>query len=542
MHIRIRNDYKQVVKTMPIMILDCTLRDGGYINQWKFGKDNIAKITKNIESAGIEIIECGFIEDKEYDEESSVYPNEKIMSSAFKKKNGKMYVGMIALGDIKPEKIGNRTKEGIDGIRLTFHKEDMEEELRQAKILMEKGYAVFVQPVGTTTYSDSELIDLVNKVNDLHPFAFYIVDTLGVMYPEDVQRVYSIINHNLDSNIMIGFHSHNNLQLSFANAQLFITEGVKREGGVIVDSSINGMGRGAGNLPTELITEYLNKTYRHNYDSLPLINVADLYLSQIYMKTPWGYSTPYYLSAINNCHPNYSNYLMTKKSLGIEDISKILNLIPNESKELYDKKLIESLYLEYQTSDIEDSNTIYELRQRFNGREVLVVASGNSVATSKDLINRYIADNKCITVHINTIKKSIPANYLFVSNSKRAEGLHDVKEAEVIVTSNISTDVIDSNYRINYSSLLGNNSELDNAGLMFINLLIKLNVKKVTLSGFDGFKYDAGDYLEFVSGSCLQRDFDHRNEEISRELKRLSKSIEIEYLTPSMYVMDVDDR
>jgi 4-hydroxy 2-oxovalerate aldolase len=133
------------------------------------------------------------------------------------------------------------------------------------------------------------------------------------MYPEDVHRIYSIINHNLDSNIKIGFHSHNNLQLSFANAQLFISEGLKREGGVIIDSSIYGMGRGAGNLSTELITQYINQTYGHKYDPLPLLNVADVYLSQIYMKTPWGYSIPYYLSAVNNCHPNYSNYLMTKK-------------------------------------------------------------------------------------------------------------------------------------------------------------------------------------------------------------------------------------
>jgi 4-hydroxy 2-oxovalerate aldolase len=523
------------------MILDCTLRDGGYINQWNFGNENIPKIIKDIERSGIEIIECGFIEDKDYDAETSVYPNEKKMSLAFTKKQDTMYVGMIALGDIDPLKISKRTKNGIDGIRLTFHKDDSDEEFRQAKILMEKGYEVFIQPVGTTTYSDYELIELISRVNKLHPFAFYIVDTLGVMYPEDVHRIYSIINHNLDSNIKIGFHSHNNLQLSFANAQLFISEGIKREGGVIIDSSIYGMGRGAGNLSTELITQYINQTYGHKYDPLPLLNVADVYLSQIYMKTPWGYSIPYYLSAVNNCHPNYSNYLMTKKSLNVSDIAKILNLIPDNSKELYNKKLIESLYLEYQSSDIDDSDTIVKLKEAFgNDKTILVIASGNSIKENTEIINKWIKEHDCIIVHINTIKEYIPADYLFLSNSKKSESTSNIDPSvKTILTSNITKSDIKADYRVNYSSLLGNNSELDNAGLMFISLLIRLGVKKVELAGFDGFKYDSKDYLEFVSGSYMQKDLDYRNEKISVELWRFSQYIDIDYLTPTMYNMDV---
>ena len=143
-----------------ISILDCTLRDGGYINSWKFGKNNIEDIIKHLEKSGIEIIECGFIEDKLYDRDSSVYDNADRIKS-FIKKNNTMYVGMIALGDIDPEKVTPRTLEGIDGIRLTFHKSEIEEEFRQAQLLIKKGYEIFIQPVGTSTYSDKELIDLI---------------------------------------------------------------------------------------------------------------------------------------------------------------------------------------------------------------------------------------------------------------------------------------------------------------------------------------------------------------------------------------------
>ncbi len=522
-----------------ISILDCTLRDGGYINQWKFGHDNIQKIIQKIEESSIEIIECGFLEDKEFDTESSVYPNEIEMSKAFNKKDNVMYVGMIALGDIDPDKIGPRTENTIDGIRLTFHKDDLEEEFRQAEVLMKKGYEVFIQPVGTTTYSDQELIELVLRVNQLHPFAFYIVDTLGIMYPEDIQRLYSIVNHNLDSNIKIGFHSHNNLQLSFANAQLFVSEGIKRKTGVIIDSSIFGMGRGAGNLASELITQYINKTYGHAYNPIPLLTVADQCLNQIYMSTPWGYSTPYYLSAVNNCHPNYSNYLLTKKTLGIEDISKILNLIPNNSKELYNKKLIESLYLDYQSSDIDDTANIDKLKSELKEKEILVLASGKTVFSNKKNIMEWISKHNCCIIHVNTIKDDYPADYLFISNSKKAKAWTKAHtNLKIITSSNVNNDLISPDYIINYASLLGNNSELDNAGLMLLTLLTRVGIKKVTLAGFDGFTYDPTDYLSFVSESYMQRNLDFRNGEISGELRRLSSVLNIVSLTPTLYNLE----
>lgn len=523
-----------------VSILDCTLRDGGYINQWKYGEQTIKDIIRKIEQSGVGIIECGFLKDDEYDVNSTVFPNENEMSKSFEKKPNEMYVGMIALGDINTDKLGKCTPGGIDGIRLTFHKDEIEEEFCQAKTLMKKGYKVFIQPVGTTSYSDKELIELVGRVNSLHPYAFYIVDTLGVMFPEDIARLYSIVNHNLDSNVVVGFHSHNNLQLSFANAQLFISEGMKREAGIIVDSSISGMGRGAGNLPTELIVQYLNKIYGHMYNPLPLLTVADQYLNKIFMNTPWGYSSPYYLSAINNCHPNYSTFLLTKKTVGIEDIAKILNLIPDNSRELFDKELIESLYFNYQKSEYDDSTDLSAIKRKMDNREILVIASGNSITINRKEIHSWINDHNCVVIHINTVKEGYPADILFISNSKIAQsGILRGSRPIVIASSNVDMELVKPDYRVNYSSLLGNYSELDNAGLMFLTLLTKIGIKQVTVAGFDGFTHDSGDYLEFVSSSYRQRDLDHRNDEISRELRRLSSVLEIKSITPTLYDLGV---
>jgi 4-hydroxy 2-oxovalerate aldolase len=139
-------------------------------------------------------------------------------------------------------------------------------------------------------------------------------------------------------------------------------------------------------------------------------------------------------------------------------------------------------------------------------------------------------------IHINTVKQEIPVDLLFVSNSKKARSNPVMpSDIKVICTSNISDDLLRIDYKVDYSSLLGNGSEVDNAGLMFLSLLAKIGVNKVTIAGFDGFTYDPEDYLDFVSTSYMQRNLDYRNSEITRELHRISQMLEIEFLTPSLY-------
>lgn len=502
---------------------------------WKFGKSAISEIISLLEESGVETIECGFIEDAPQDPNASVYENADRVDS-FTKKTNTRYVAMIALGDIDAEKVTPRRPDGIDGIRLTFHKNELEEEMRQARILMDKGYDVYVQPVGTSTYTDRELIDLIERVNALHPYAFYIVDTLGVMYPNDVRKIFSIVDSNLDPGTAVGFHSHNNLQLSFSNAQMIMSVSEKRN--IIIDSSVFGMGRGAGNLTTELITQYINNTYGHKYNIMPLLSVMERYLNDIYLKTPWGYSSPYYLSAVNKCHPNYANYLMLKKTLGIESISKILSLIPPESRGLYDKKLIERLYYSFQSSKIDDSEAISEIGRILRGKKILILASGDSVKTYKKQISDWIAANNAFVIHINTVKEEYPADMLFISNALRAESLpaDGLGKTEIIATSNFKPKNR-SALRVDYSSLLNESSEPDNAGLMLLSLLAKVGMKETALAGFDGFGGGTEDYVDFVSKSYMQRDAGEMNDQISHELQRLSQSMNITFVTPTMYIL-----
>ena len=521
-----------------IAILDCTLRDGGYINHWKFGEDVISEIVKNLLSANIDIVECGFLRDITYQKDTAVFSSvSQIEPFITPKKEGTLYVAMIALGDIALENIIPYNGKSIDGIRLTFHKHEWDEAKRTAELLMEKGYQIFIQPVGTTSYSDEELLKLIKEVNALQPYAFYLVDTLGILYRKDLLRLFYLIEHNLEAGIKIGFHSHNNLQLSFANAQELLRLNSKRD--IIIDTSVYGMGRGVGNLSTELLAEYINVNIEQKYSISPLLTIADQYLMSIYAEQSWGYALPYFLSAIENCHPNYASYLIKKETLNIKDIFKILSLLPRDQRELYHPDLIEKLYLSFQSFQIDDKDTLEKIRKIVKEKEVLILAPGKTLKTSKIDIQTYIEKNHPVVVSINFLPDNLKLDMLFVSNRKRIDVLyhHILNAPNVVATSNL-IDTLPQNVNfVNYASYLGEGRAADNAGAILIRILKESGAKKILLGGFDGFDVDsANNYCVDSYRTILEkRAADQKNEDITRQLRLAVSNLPFDFLTPTKY-------
>ena len=160
------------------------------------------------------------------------------------------------------------------------------------------------------------------------------------MYEQQVIEIFEFIDSILDKNIALGFHSHNSMQLSFSNTKALLKMELNRT--LIIDSCLYGMGRGAGNLCTELIVKYLNDVEKNRYKILPILKTIDKDLKPIYNKSPWGYSTPYYIAAIHGCHPNYAMFL-SSQNLTNERIDEIISLIPCDKKTFYDRDLVEKI-------------------------------------------------------------------------------------------------------------------------------------------------------------------------------------------------------
>ncbi|RDU22005.1 aldolase catalytic domain-containing protein [Anaerosacchariphilus polymeriproducens] len=520
-----------------IHVLDCTLRDGGYINNWQFGEKNIKKIIVKLQLAYIDIIECGFLTDKKKrNKDSSLFDTIPKMQEYLPtdKRNG-LVVCMVNYGEYNLDEIPQYDGT-IDGIRVAFHKKDMNDALEFCEGIAKKGYKLFIQPMVAVTYTDEEYIQLIEASNKINPYAFYIVDSFGVMKREDLMRLYYLVDHNLKQEIRLGYHSHNNIQMAYSNAQALVD--LKTNRNLIIDTSVFGMGRGAGNLNTELFMEHLNKVNGEKYKVQPVLQIIDQIIGPVYLNNYWGYSLPHYLSAIHNCHPNYASYLDERNTLTVEDMNEILGELEESKKNVFDKTCIELLYYKYQEQIIADDIARIKLKEILKGKTALLIAPGSSIITEHKKIKEAATQPNTICIAINFKPEDIYCQYIFVSNLRRYEDLQNELETEFITTSNIREGK-KKGFVVNYSTLKNHVDAVeDNAAMMLIKLLIELEVKDIKLAGLDGYSHDIYDNfakkeLAFIKSPAVM---DAMNEGMEIVLKEYSKQVPIEFVTERRFV------
>lgn len=521
-----------------ITVLDCTLRDGGYVNNWDFGKESIISICKKLANAGIETIECGFIsQTKVASENMSVYRTPAEAELYLPKCNNLSFAAMINFGEYNIDEFPKYNGGSLKAIRVAFHKNDMVDAIEFCKKIKQLGYDVYVQPMVTQNYTADELMFLINESNNFLPKAFYIVDSFGTMKKNEVLSIYNVIKENLSTSIAIGFHSHNNMQLSFSNAQELMKLDCNHE--IIIDSSVYGMGRGAGNLCTELITKYINDNYYEKYDLIPILEIIDEHIMQIFIKTPWGYSVPFYIGSINNCHPNYALFLLDKQTLSVKDIHKILSNMDEDKKVMFDKEYILKLYEEYQSKLINDSDTIKMLKDVLDGRNILVIAPGKTITDEREKIDIYCKQTSPLIFSVNFIPDNIDTDFVFIGNQKRYKNIiNSIKNEQVILTSNINCTDKENIKLVNYADLITEDESItDNSGMMLLNLFKRLNVSSVALAGFDGLSINRmNNYYQekLVSGSSVN-ELIKMNDAISKKIKSLTDTLGIKFITTSLY-------
>lgn len=526
-----------------IRIVDVTLRDGGCVIDFNFGTKNMTTILDGLNASKVDCIEVGYINEKkgtksgrtQFDSEQSA-----VDSLLVGKKKDATYLAMIDYGTYDVSNLPQRTEAGIDGIRLAFHKKDFKKIGEIGRIVLEKGYLFFVQPMLTLRYSDWELLELIDLVNRELPDAsgFYIVDSFGEMRHNDVIRALNLIDHNLNPDIPLGFHSHNNLQMSYANAISVLQFPTIRD--LYLDSSIMGMGKGAGNLASELLLEHMNLYYGKHYEISPLLNVIDTVLDNIRATSYWGYSAEYYLSAANHCTPSYARHFHLKHTLPVNEIAELLGRIEESKKISFDQDYADKVYYDYISRPVDDADAISALEGIFAGEKVLIIAPGKSIERERDKILHYINDNadKMIILTINALHKGFSSDYVFISNRRRyklfSEEIKDNKDVPIIYTSNIQSD-IQNGYMLNYSDYICSDPIIEsNAGMMLLNILVKLKARELVLVGFDGFGFQRH-ADDMPSDPMSNAEWDSLNRSITNHIKQISQQINVTFLTESVY-------
>ena len=331
-----------------VRLLDCTLRDGGYVNDWQFGHDKTLEIFSRLVSSGVDFIEIGFLDARrDFDINRTIMPNTQAANEIFANvdKGNSTVLAMIDFGTCPIENLQPKSETFIDGIRVIFKEHKMPAALEFCRQVKALGYKVFAQMVSVTTYSDEKLVEYCRAVNEVMPFATSPVDTYGLLDDEHLLHIANILDKHLAPEIKLGFHAHNNFQLGYANARAFLDLDTPR--GILVDGTLYGMGKSAGNAPLELLMMYMNEHFDRHYDTSQALEAIDNVVLDIWRRQYWGYNLFFYLSAAARCHPNYVSYLMNKRTLSIRQITSILNSIVDDKKLMYDPKYAEQLYLDY---------------------------------------------------------------------------------------------------------------------------------------------------------------------------------------------------
>lgn len=339
-----------------IQILDCTLRDGGLALKdaekndeecMHFESEEIKTIIGNLKDSSIDIIELGIVEPSVGDKKKySIYPSIEDISKNMpnnKEKNQK-YAMFFTGPDIPLELIPYWDDSLCELVRMSIRYSEMQSSLDYCKKIAKKGYLVSIQPTVTMRYTQKELETVIDVANDLNAFALYFVDSYGCMDYEDIKRIYQLYDEKLNKSIKIGFHAHNNLNLAMANVIEFINQGTQRE--IIIDSCCMGMGQGAGNLQTEVITSFLNEKYGGKYEFISILKVCEM-IEHYWSNNAWGYSVQTMIPAVYKTAYKYGKVLHDIYGIPFTDIAFILQDIPMEMRYRYTQQNVDFLLKGY---------------------------------------------------------------------------------------------------------------------------------------------------------------------------------------------------
>lgn len=308
--------------------LDCTIRDGGYINKWNFSDECVKSIIETLDYIGYQYVEVGFRNKPEIYGGKVCgkwrYCTEQDLKTVVPPESSRN-IKIAVMADYANSSIDlfDRVENTvIDMVRVAFHISDIDDALKFCKQLKNLGYIVCANAMATMNYNDEQIEKICNLSKECGIDYLYIADSYGCLINDDVTKIAKKMGAYLNgSSVKLGLHAHNNIQNGFSNfLQLQSSELID-----IFDSTVLGMGRGAGNLCTELVIhsyprfndEHLKRVLLYAQDHiLPLQSNGAI--------VKWGYTLPYIISAHFKCHPNYISKL---QDYDITNVDKIWNYI-----------------------------------------------------------------------------------------------------------------------------------------------------------------------------------------------------------------------
>jgi len=293
-----------------IKVIDCTVRDGGLMNKWQFTDEFVKKTYEAVSAAGVDYMEIGYLSSECAFDRNEMGPWKFCAESDLRRiigdKEKKIKLTAMAdIGRIEHADIPPKNESSLDMIRVACYVHQIDKAIDLAHHCMDKGYEATINLMAVSTVGLRDLNEALEDLNKSRVPVIYLVDSFGAFYSEDIDTLARKYLERLPEKT-IGIHCHNNQQLAFANTIAGIIAGVN-----YLDATLYGIGRGAGNCPTELLLSFLKNP---KFKVRPLVEAIETQILPWQEKIDWGYYVPYMLTGILNQHPRTAMAHMESKN------------------------------------------------------------------------------------------------------------------------------------------------------------------------------------------------------------------------------------
>ncbi len=282
-----------------LKVLDCTIRDGGLMNKWQFSKDFVKGVYNSCVEAGVDYMEIGYISSEDQFPRDQYGPwkfcAEDELREIVGENNTHTKLSVMAdIGRVKYDDIRPKSESVIDMFRVACYDYQIDKAIELAHHVIDKGYEATINLMAVSKVTDRKLDEVLEDVAKSRVGTFYLVDSFGSLYSEDIHTLMDKYTAALPGKT-IGFHGHNNQQLAFANTIECIIKGAN-----MLDATMLGIGRGAGNCPMELLISFLKNP---KYKLKPILRVIQEQVKPLQKEIDWGYFMPYMITGSQNDHP-----------------------------------------------------------------------------------------------------------------------------------------------------------------------------------------------------------------------------------------------
>lgn len=539
-------------------LLDCTMRDGGHLNGWNFSENCVRASYFAAVKAGADYFEIGYRFQNPKPEwgKFATCDDEFLMSLFTPSEKCKLSLmidagkcGLDRFVDCKPELTP------ISLVRVATYPQKLDIAFELVEGLKKKGYSVFLNFMAISEYKEEHFEKIKNWKNKDILESVCFADSFGSFIPKDIEFYYNKLKSLGFKNI--SFHSHNNLQLAFANSIKAIDLGF-----YCIDASIYGMGRGSGNLPAEIITGYLNKTGIDKCNPVAYIDVIERFYLELSKQTPWGYRIQSLIGGLKNIHPYYVNGLFDKKSFTINEIWTAADLIKKHAPISFStdemNNVLSDKFVNYDDIKIKDKLSILpekdsftqgriEFKDKYKGRNFLIIANGSSIIEEKEKIENLIKDKNCVVIGTNYLNHLFKPDYHCFINRKRFLKYVSIVDSSstLLIPSYFGKELVkeNTNNKVMYfdaelndkaDKLFDNDKHIYkylNVAISTIYLAYQMGAKEIYAAGIDGFGQKADKLQYFYKEDDVyqnKQDLMQAYEELCESLDIVNKFLEKE--------------